>query len=66
MSEKTIKYLIPYSTEWHKLNYELLRQSYSSHPCKNCGHPTLSNYCCTFCRDENPYYETKIVTEKPT
>ena len=61
---KAIKYLKPYSEEWHKLNYQLLRQHYSSSPCKNCGHPTLQGYCCTFCHDENPYIESKLVLKE--
>jgi len=24
------------------------------YPCKKCGHPVVSGYCCTFCNDENP------------
>lgn len=64
MSDNTIKYLEPYSEEWHKLNYKVLQQSYSTHACKNCGHPVISGYCCEFCRDENPYYETKKVIKE--
>ena len=59
-----IIYLKPYSEEWHKLNYTLLKQYHGSNPCKNCGHPTLQNYCCTFCYDENPYKESKLVIKE--
>jgi hypothetical protein len=60
MKEDQIKKIDPIVDweQWEEEADELARDFCPSiYPCKKCGHPIISGYCCTFCGDSNPNEE---------
>lgn len=62
MEKPTIKQIMireyphkPHSKEWEADAISLLR-SYapSIYPCKKCGYPVATGYCCHWCGDSSP------------
>lgn len=44
----------PYTKEWHEEAYRLLRSYAQVRPCRDCGHPHITQYRCTFCGSVDP------------
>ena len=53
--EKTLPKLVPYSEEWEKkANAEARCFCPDIYPCKKCGYPVISGYCCSGCLTSDP------------
>jgi hypothetical protein len=45
----------PHSKEWEADAFSILRgYAPSIYPCKKCGGPVVSGYCCGWCGDSSP------------
>lgn len=52
--ERKIKKIEPYTRKWEKMANELARTYQHVIACKDCGHPVLEGYCCTYCGSSSP------------
>lgn len=52
--ERKIKKIKPYTRKWEKMANELARAYQTIIACKDCGHPVLEGYCCTYCGSSSP------------
>jgi len=51
---KKIKKIEPYTIKWEKLANALARSWVIIKPCRECGYPVISGYCCGTCNSVNP------------
>jgi hypothetical protein len=55
VKRKKIKNIEPYTLKWEKMANQLARSwAPPIHPCRECGYPVLSGYCCGTCGSNNP------------
>lgn len=48
------KRIKPYTKNWERRANALARSAITIHPCRHCGHPVISGYCCTICGSGDP------------
>jgi hypothetical protein len=50
-----IKKIKPYTKHWESMANQIARDfAPEIYPCKHCGNPTLTGYCCTRCGSSTP------------
>ncbi len=52
--KKAVKKIDPDSAEWQRLANKLAREHCPIHPCRECGHPVIKNFCCGTCGSRLP------------
>ena len=52
--KRKLKIMKSNSREWEKLANNLARTWVEIKPCRDCGRPVVSGYCCGFCGSDNP------------
>lgn len=55
MKQRKVRKVKPYTRTWEKEATELaVSWCPPIHPCKDCGHPVIEGYCCSFCKSSMP------------
>jgi hypothetical protein len=44
----------PYGKTWEREANNLARSWMQIKPCKDCNHPVINGYCCSYCGSVNP------------
>jgi hypothetical protein len=53
--KRKVRKIEAYTPRWEKEANNLARGYCPTiRPCKDCGHPVISGYCCDFCNSVNP------------
>ena len=53
-TKKTPEKIEPYSDQYYRMRNALLSDFVTTKPCRDCGAPVISGYCCTRCGSTLP------------
>ncbi len=52
--KKKIRKIEPNTQQWERMANGLARSYVQIYPCRDCGRPVISGYCCSYCGNINP------------
>ena len=51
---RKVRVLKPHTPRWESAANKEAREAVQIHPCRRCGHPTVSGYQCNTCGETDP------------